>query len=133
MDEQVNAFLTNRFGRNNASNTSKNSRVATSNTTTSQQNSRPAKSSYARPPDVGIVQLRIRNEDNKLSREELARLRREDRCFHCKEVGDHRPPCTKNWRPMSAITTILARVNVSEVAVPHPGHVEEVTGSGKCD
>ena len=66
----------------------------------------------------------VREPSHLTSPKELARLRREDRCFHCKEIGDHRPRCTKNWRPMSAITAALTRVNVNEVAVPNPGHVE---------
>ena len=47
--------------------TNANPRIVMPDTATSQQNNRPATSSYARPPSNGTTQLRIRNEDTKLS------------------------------------------------------------------
>ena len=63
----------------------------------------------------------------RLTKEKTAKLQREDQCFHYKEIGDHQPQCSKEWWSMTAITnpnTALALINVSEVAVPQPGHVE---------
>ena len=89
------------------------------------QSGQPAISSYAHLPSIGsTTQSRIQNDNTKLSQEELALLRKENHCFHCKEVGNHRPRCTKSWRPMSAIITALTQVYVNKVAVPVPGHVE---------
>ena len=66
-----------------------------------------------------------RSEATRLTQKEIAKLQREDRCFTCKEIGDHRPKYTNRWRPMSAIAdSALAWVNVSEVGVPQSGHVE---------
>ena len=62
----------------------------------------------------------------KLTKKKIAKLQSEDQYFHCKDVGDHRPWCPKAWRLMIAITniTMLALINVSEVAVSQPSHME---------
>lgn len=62
----------------------------------SQPTDRPATSLYARPPVATVptaAQPSARTDGARLSEGEIARLRREERCFHCKEVGDHRPRC----------------------------------------
>ena len=90
----------------------------------SQPTDRPATSLYARPPVATVptaAQPSARTDGARLSEGEIARLRREERCFHCKEVGDHRPRCPREWQPMSVI---LIATRVNEVAVPAPGHVE---------
>ena len=84
---------------------------------------------YSRPISAAS-DLSTRTNEPRLSSAEMTRLRKEDRCFRCKEVADHRPRCTKLWQPMSSIPT--ARVNEmastrgeNEVAVPRPGHIEK--------
>ena len=47
-----------------------------------------------------------------LTEEEKALLKREDRCWRCKEVADHRGGCVKEWRPMSWITSQVNEVSV---------------------
>ena len=108
-----------RYGPGGRTNTNRNSRGIAP----SQPTDRPATSFYARPPATvpSAAQPRARTDEARLSAEDIVILRRDDRCFRCKEVGDHRPHCTNEWRPMAAIP-VATRVN--KVVVPAPGHVE---------
>ena len=111
--------------------TNTNMSTSTNAKTTGPQTNRnkcPANSLYSRPSSVAsnpASTCSACSEATRLTWEKIAKLQCEDRCFTCKEVGDYRPKYTNGWRPMSAIAdSALARVNISEVAVPQPGHVE---------
>lgn len=106
-----------RHGRTTNANTSTNTR---NQATTGQPSNQPTTSSYSRPPASASNQsrTRIRPDETRLSAEDITRLRREERCFRCKEVGDHRP-CTRDWKPMSVLPS-----TVNEVAVETTGRVE---------
>ena len=69
----------------------------------------------------------VYSEVTRLTWEKISKLQREDHCFTCKKVGDHRPKCPNGWRLMSVLTnadSALAWVNVSKVTVLQPSHVE---------
>ena len=92
------------------------------------RNERPANFLYSRPLSI-VSNLAFTcptcNKATRLTQKEIAKLQREDRCFTYKEVGNHQPKYTNRWRSMSAIAdSALAWVNVSEVAMSQPGHVE---------
>ena len=91
-------------------------------------NKHPANSLYSRFLSIASNPVSMYSAYSKATRltwEEITKLQREDRCFTCKEVGNYWPKCTNKWRPMLAIAdSTLARVNISEVAVPQPGHME---------
>ena len=91
-------------------------------------NEHPANSLYSHLPSVTSNPASTRPARSKATRlnwEEIAKLQRKNYCFTCKEVSDHWPKCINGWRPISAIADLaLARVNVSEMAVPQPGHIE---------
>ena len=88
----------------------------------------PTSSLYAKPAVTSrsstTFQAR-RSDEVRLTPDELARLRKEDRCFRCKEVGDHRPRCEKEWRPMSVLPASVNQLAVHEVTVPTSGHISE--------
>ena len=111
--------------------TNTNMSISTNAKTTGPQanrNERSANSLYSRPLSVALNSASTRptcSEATRLTREEIVKLQREDCCFTCKEIGEHRPKCKNGWQPMLAITSsALARVNVSEVVMPQLGHVE---------
>ena len=120
----------NQGGTNTNGNTSTNMGTNV-NAKTANCSERLANFSYSRPLSIASnPAIAIHSACSKairLSKEEIAKLQREDRCFHCKEIKNHQLRCPKEWQPMTAITnpsTALALVNISEVAVPQPGHVE---------
>ena len=92
------------------------------------RNERPASSLYSCPLSVAsnpASTCPARSKATRLTQKEIAKLQRKDCCFTYKEIGDHRPKCTNGWQLMLAIVDLaLAQVNVSEVAVPQPGHVD---------
>ena len=92
------------------------------------RNKRLANSLYSRPLSVAsnpAFMCPARSKATRLIREEIAKLQHEDYYFTYKEIGNHWPKCTNGWQPISAImNSALARVNISEVAVSQPGHVE---------
>ena len=125
-------FIRNQYNQGET-NTNMNTNTSTgtnANAKTANRSKRPANSSYSCLFFVAsnsVVATRPACSDpTRLIREKIAKLQREDQCFHCKKVGDHRPRCSKKWRSMTVLTNsvALAQVNVSEMAVPQPGHVE---------
>ena len=92
----------------------------------------PTSSLYAKRPVATTSPSRSsstyragRSDEVRLTPDELARLRKENRCFRCKEVGDHRPRCDREWQPMSVLPAAVNEMAVREVAVPQSGHVSE--------
>ena len=98
--------------------------------TASRQSDCPANFLYSCSSSVALnpaVATRLaRSKAIRLTKEELAKLQRKDWCFHCKKVGDYRLRCSKEWWLMTVFLslTALARISVSKVAMPQPGHVE---------
>ena len=90
----------------------------------------PANFSYNRPPPTAsnptVAMHLVRSKATKLTKEKIVKLQYENRCFHCKVIRNHWSWCPKKWQSMIAITnsTVLALVNVSEMAVPQPDHIE---------
>ena len=122
-------FAGNRYNQGTNANTNTN----TSTKTAGQQdncNERPANSVYSRLFSMAsnsAALYPVRSEATRFTNEEIAKLQREDRCFTCKEVGNHWSKCPNRWRLMLVLTnadSALARVHISEVTVPQPGHVE---------
>ena len=120
-------FSGNRYNRGTNTNTSTSTNAKTAGLQAN-RNERPTNSLYSCPLSVASNLASMYFACSKATRltwKEIAKLQREDRCFTCKEVGDHRPKYTNRWRLMSAIADLaLAQVNVNEVAVPQPGHVD---------
>ena len=93
-------------------------------------NKRSVNSVYSRFSSVvsNLAAMRLaRSEATRLTREKIAKLQREDRCFTCKKVSDHWPKCPNKWQPMLVLTntdSALAQINVSEVTVPQPDYVK---------
>ena len=92
---------------------------------------RSTNSSYSWPPSVAsnfvMATYPAHSEITRLTWEKTAKLQRENCCFTCKKVGNHRPKCSNEWQPILVLTNMdsaLTRVNISEMAVPQPGHVE---------
>ena len=107
--------------------------MSTSPKTAGQQtncNECPANSLYSYPPSItlnpAVTMHFVCSKATRLISEEIAKLQREDQCFYCKEVEDHWPWCSKEWQPMIVLTNsaALAWVNISEMTVPQPDHVE---------
>ena len=114
-------FSGNRYNRRTNTNMSTSTNAKTAGPQAN-RNKRPANSLYSRPPSIALNPASTHpacSEATRLIQEEIAKLQREDCCFTCKEVGDHRPKCINKWWLMLAITdSALTRVNISEVAVP---------------
>ena len=94
------------------------------------RNKRPANSVYSYSFSMVSNLVFTRPACSKATRltwEKIAKLQREDCCFTCKEVGNHRLKCSNGWRLISVFTnadSALARINVSKVGVPQPGHMK---------
>ena len=120
-------FGGNRYNQRTNTNTSTSINTKTASPQAN-HNKRPVNSLYSRPPSVASNSASMRpacSEATRLTQEKITKLQREGYCFTCKEIGNYQPKCTNRWQPMSAIADlVLAQVNVSEVAVPQPGHVE---------
>ena len=53
-----------------------------------------------------------RDDINRLTDDKKDKLRAAGRCWHCKEVGVHRPRCPNPFRPFSAVSAALNKVAV---------------------
>ena len=73
------------------------------------RNERLANSLYSHPLSVAsntASTCPAHSEATRLTREEIAKLQCEDRCFTCKEVGNHWPKCTNGWQLMLTIADL---------------------------
>ena len=125
-------FAGNRYNwgeTNTNANTSINTGI-NANAKTANCSERPANFSYNRlfsvASNLAIAMRPACSKVTRLSKEKIAKLHWENWCFYCKEVRDYWPQYSKKWWPMTVITnsTALILVNISEVAVLQPGHVE---------
>ena len=120
-------FGGNRYNRGTNTNTSTSTNTKAAGPQAN-RNKRPTNSLYSRLPFVISYSASTRltcSKATRLTQEEIAKLQREDRCFTCKEVGDHQLKYTNGWRAILAIADLaLAQINVSEMAVPQPGHMK---------
>ena len=112
-------------------NTNANTNISTNaNAKMTNHSEHPANFSYNHPPPAAsnpTVAMHLAcSKATKLTKEKIVKLQYENRYFHCKVIENHWPWCPKEWRSMIAITnsTVLALVNVSEMAVLQPDHVE---------
>ena len=115
-------FAENQYNWGTNTNTSTNTNA---NTKTVNHSKRPTNSSYSWPPfmvlNPVVATCPARNKVTRLIREEIAKLQRENHCFTCKEVGNHRPEYLNRWQSMLVFInadSALTQVNISEVAVP---------------
>ena len=120
-------FGGNRYNRETNTNTSTSTNAKTTGPQTN-CNECPVNSLYNCPSSVALNPTSMHPACSKATRliqEEITKLQREDCCFTCKKVGNHRLKCTNRWQPTPAIAdSALARVNVNKIAMPQPGHME---------
>ena len=120
-------FAENQYNWGTNANTNTNTNT---NTKTVKCSKHPVHSSYSRFFSVvlnpAIATCPARSKAIRLTKKEIAKLQRKDQCFYYKEVGDYQPQCPKEWQPMTVLmnSVALAQINISEVVVPQPGHVE---------